>query len=201
MTTEVKKVIDLGQSYTVEEFEALPGDGNRYELVRGKIVKMPSTGDEHGTILDELYAALRAYVKANKLGKLWFTTGFKLSDDTEFEPDLMFITADRVPPLSKKALRVIPDLVVEIWSPSQLTLKGLDKASQQKIQDYLEGGVRQVWSIHPENQIIEVYQQGQSAPVQVLGIKSELNGGEVIPGFRIQVGELFGQTEAEAAGA
>jgi Uma2 family endonuclease len=50
--------IDTPRTYTYQEFENLPDDGNRYELIDGRLIEMPPVGDEHGSICDKLYRSL-----------------------------------------------------------------------------------------------------------------------------------------------
>jgi Uma2 family endonuclease len=191
MTTQTKVFIDLSRTYTADEFEALPDDGNRYELINGRLQLMPPIGDQHGTITDNLAFFIRIFDPERKLGKVWTNTGFRLNQFFTPEPDLMFIVAHRRPPDSKEALRVIPDLVVEVWSPSQLTKNGIDKDSLDKIRAYQKAGVKIIWSIHPEKQSVSVYHPDQTDPVTILGLNDELDGENVIPGFKLAVSKLF----------
>lgn len=189
MTTQAR-LIDLSRSYTAAEFEALPDDGNRYELLNGKLVKMPAPGGEHGTLSKKLVKGILLHDLEEKLGKLWFTTGFVLSSDYVPEPDIMYFVAGSVPLDTKGATPAIPDLAVEIWSPSQLTKNGPDKASLDKIQRYLDAGVRLIWSVNPNDKTISVYRQGQTLP-QVLGLQDELDGENIIPGFKLSLQDFF----------
>ena len=54
---------------TIEEFERLPDDGSRVELVRGQVVREPSAGFEHGWLGIEIAAILRQFVQARTLGR------------------------------------------------------------------------------------------------------------------------------------
>jgi Uma2 family endonuclease len=152
---------------------------------------MPPVGDQHGTIVDNLAFYLRIFDPERKLGKSWTSTGFKLDKRNTPEPDLMYVVASRLQPMSKNAVGVVPDLVVEVWSPSQLTKTGIDKDSLDKIRAYQKAGVKIIWSIHPELQTISVYHPDQTDPVAVLGINDELDGEAVIPGFKLPVKKLF----------
>jgi Uma2 family endonuclease len=191
MSVETKVHLDLSRTYTADEFEALPDDGNRYELINGRLQLMPPVGDQHGTIVDNLAFYLRIFDPERKLGKSWTSTGFKLDKRNTPEPDLMYVVASRLQPMSKNAVGVVPDLVVEVWSPSQLTKTGIDKDSLDKIRAYQKAGVKIIWSIHPELQTVSVYHPDQTDPVAVLGINDELDGEAVIPGFKLPVKKLF----------
>jgi Uma2 family endonuclease len=191
MTTQLRG-IDLNRLYTSAEFELLPDDGNRYELIDGRLGKMPPAGDEHGSINMRLIKHYILFDPDEKLGKLWSTTGFILDADNTPEPDLMYVVANRRPSETKGAVRVIPDLVVEVWSPSQLTKQGVDAEALAKIRKYQKAGVKIVWSINPTNQTIAVYYPDRVDPAKVLTVADELNGESIIPGFKVAVSKLFG---------
>lgn len=188
MTTELAPV-NLARTYTSAEFEELPDAGQHYELIRGKLSKMPPTGDEHGRIGKKLLKWLLFHDPEEKLGQVWFTTGFVLDKDNTLEPDLMFVAASRVPKLSKKALDIIPDLVVEVWSPSDLRSQKERDNALAKIKIYQNAGVKLIWSIFPDNQTVQVY-EGKAGP-KTLSATDTLGGGEIIPGFNIKISELF----------
>ncbi len=197
MTTETKTIpINLNREYTAEEFVALEDDGNRYELIEGKLVMTPATGDEHGTIAGRLYLFIQLFLMTNQIGKVWFTTGFYIGKkpngkDNVPEPDLGFIVASRVPPVADKYLPY-PDLAVEIWSrKSDLDSPASLTKAREKLQMYLNAGTRLAWGINPITQTIEIYRQGQTAPAQVLTIDDELFGEDVMPGFQVKVRGLF----------
>lgn len=184
-------LIDLNRIYTAEEFEALPDDGHKYELIEGKLVEMPPAGDRHGRIIKRLFKHIMAFDPQESLGEVWVTTGVRLNKKNVPEPDLAFIVTSRMPPESPEALKVMPDLAVEVWSPSQLIRKGPDKASLEKIERYLQAGIRIIWSVNPDKQMVDVYHLGQTNPIQTLNVNDELDGEDVIPGFKLKVRMLF----------
>ncbi|NWJ98713.1 MAG: Uma2 family endonuclease [Chloroflexi bacterium] len=192
MTTETIKPLDLSRTYTAAEFETLEDGEDHYELVEGKLVEMPPTGDRHGRISKRLVKHLLAFDPDEKLGQVWFTTGVKLDEKNVLEPDLTFIIANRIPSESNAALNIIPDLIVEIWSPSDVSSLKKLTAARDKIRKFLEAGVQIGWFINPHNQTVEVYHLGQTEAVALLGLEDELDGENVIPGFRLKVKALFG---------
>src|SRR5438552_17795883 len=58
-------------SYTLEKWERLPRDGNRYELLDGELLVTPSPGPLHQTLVARLTVALASYVDAHHLGQVW----------------------------------------------------------------------------------------------------------------------------------
>lgn len=185
------KRLDFEQTYTPAEFEALPEFDELYELVNGKLVKKPMPGDEHGTIARTIMKHYDRIDPDEKLGKLWSATTFDVGTGWMPISDLGFIVADRVPPKSPKSVKGVPDLVVEIHSPTDLRSKVEREAAAQKIKDWQNVGVRLIWAVNPQKQEVEVYRPTQSKPVQVLKITDELEGEEIIPGFRLKLSDLF----------
>ncbi|HEX6123073.1 MAG TPA: Uma2 family endonuclease, partial [Ktedonobacterales bacterium] len=125
---------------TADELLALPEDEWKYELVDGRLVRMPPTGLEHFDVTDALHAALRTYVRASGLGIVTLPdTGFRLTapdlTETVLSPDVAFVRAERVAqlpppgdPARKKFLPLAPDLAAEIASPDQYRPEMAEKA-------------------------------------------------------------------------
>ena len=130
---------------SVDDLLALPDDEWHYELVEGRLVRMPPSGVPASRLAMRLGARLTTYVEDHNLGIVTGTDGgFTLSKGTTLAPDIAFVRADRVlPPTSPdydKPWPLAPDLVVEIASPNQSRPKMAAKATR-----YLQAGVRLVW--------------------------------------------------------
>ncbi len=188
--------IDRHRLYTTEEFMNLTLDeGKRYELVEGVIEEMSQAGVGHGIVSDNLYGELRAYVRANKLGRVLPPTSFDLKlqpdKDTVRAPDLSFIPANRTAQIgidtNNGAIPFPPALAVEVLSPN-------DRPGElsKKLHEYQIAGWDLVWVISPEKRKVEVYRLKQATkPAQILELEDRLEGEEVIPGFSIPVKVLF----------
>jgi len=184
------KTPDLARTYTPAEFEALPQFDKRFELVEGKLVEKPMAGDEHGRIAERILKKYHRFDLEDKLGQMWFDTTFDVGTGWMPVPDLGFVKAGRIPPESKKSVKAVPDLVVEVQSPSDLRSQPEREAAIQKIADWRAVGVGLIWAVYPDRRIIEVYRPGQSAPLE-LNIGQELEGETLIPGFSLPLAEIF----------
>lgn len=179
----------LTKPMTADELLMMPDDGWRHELVKGELIKMPPTGDEHGEVTVELTAPLHFHVKKNKLGKVYAAeTGFKLESDpdTVRAPDIAFVRRERVEATGtlKGYRQGAPDLVVEVLSPSD-TMKKVEA----KVAQWLEAGARMVWVVSPKLRTVTVYRSLTN--IVVLTEKDTLDGGDVVPDFQIRVAEIF----------
>jgi Uma2 family endonuclease len=90
-----------------------------------------------------------------------------------------------------EAWEVVPDLAVEVVSPSNTAIEVV-----KKLGDYFRAGVRQVWVIYPVQQFIYVYTS--LADIRVLQPGDDFDGGAVLPGFRLAVSTLFEDEAADA---
>lgn len=188
MVDWAEPVPDAPYPMTNEAFARWPeSDRWRYELVRGRMYRMPTTGYQHGRITNRLAFALTDYAESRDLGEVVPPTRFLLpqpgrDDKLDVAPDVAYLTAEHAPEFEpSEALELAPDMVAEIASPRQnLT---------NKARDYLLCGVRLVWCIYPARRQVEVWQPGEV--LELLGYADELDGREVIPGFRLGVRYLL----------
>lgn len=178
------------KAVTADEFRtSSEPDGWRSELVRGRVVREPAPGPAHGRLAARLAVRLGTFVENTASGVVLADTGFLLArdPDTVRAPDLSFVSADRIPEQGYGAgfWPFGPDLAVEILSPS-------NKASdlQAKIGDYLAAGCHEIWVLDPAARSIATY--GADRRVRVLSADEELDGGTLLPGFVLPLGELFG---------
>ena len=92
----------------------------------------------------------------------------------------------RVP--EARSWAVVPDLAIEIVS----TTNTVDQVAQ-KLQEYFRVGVRLVWVVYPRQCWVYVYSSPKE--IQVRSPGDELDGGEVLPGFRVRLEQIFDQPE------
>ena len=160
----------------------------RGELIRGVFYEMGPPGTEHGEIVMNLGGELRNFVKPRRLGRLSSDIGVWLErdPDTVRAPDIAFRSAERlalgirIPGYSE----VVPDLVVEVRSPSDSRREAREKAEM-----WQSFGVRLVWVVHPDTRTIDVYRPG--AERVTLGEADALDGADVLPGFTYAVSAVF----------
>lgn len=180
---------------TVDELMALPDDGWRYELVEGRLVRMPPPGGEHGRLAFRLGVALHAFVTPAHLGEILAAeTGFQLGLKTVLAADVAFVRADHIPARDsaewKQYWRHAPDIVAEVVSPSQ---KRDDMDA--KARAWLAAGVSLVWIVWPATQQVDVWHHidtdAPDRPVPTLGTGDALDGLNVLPGFTYPLADLF----------
>ena len=177
------------QLMTADELLALPRDEFRYELVNGELKKMSPAGHNHGRVTIRLTLPLAQYVVKHSLGEVYAAeTGFKLGSnpDTVRAPDIAFIRQQRVDEVGKIKgyWPGAPDLAVEVLSPDDRVAE-----VEEKVSEWLTAGTRQVWVVSANLRTVTVYLS--KTDILVLTEKDMLDGGDVLPGFRIQVKKIF----------
>ena len=158
----------------------------RMEVSGGFLVREPRPSARHGNVVVNVIALLLDQQKDGR-GRVIAEAGFKLRESPLVlrGPDAAFIVRERLPEAEPEGFWLIPpDLAVEVVSPA-------NSASdiQQKILDYLDAKVPLVWVIDPKSRSVTVYRS--HAMVRLLTDADVLDGGDVLPDFRIPVGKLF----------
>ncbi len=162
-------------------------DEARPELFDGVPEPMTPGNWKHVRTVDRFGRPLGNFVRERRLGVVGGEGGFLLSrdPDTVLSPDFVFIQMDRLPSEDDEGfVTVVPDLVVEVMSPSDTAPKMDDK-----VQRYLAAGVRLVWVANPLLRSVTEYTPDRTARIFVEG--ETLTGGDVVPGFELPVAEIF----------
>jgi Uma2 family endonuclease len=173
---------------TVDDVVRLNDHEDRlYELVDGILVEK-TAGVQESIIAINIGTLLNNFIRPRGLGLVAGADGtIQLDINLVRIPDVSFISWERVPggevPEEPVPL-LVPDLAVEVISRSN-TRKEMD----EKLQEYFEMGVRLVWYVRPKSRVVDVY----TARDHFTRLTSlmQLGGGDVLPGFSVQVGELF----------
>jgi Uma2 family endonuclease len=157
------------------------------ELVDGVLVEKPM-GYTESLIAVRLIAALEAFVVAHDLGVVTGEAGMcHLPANLLRIPDVAFVGWDQFPGREvpdEGAPEVVPDLAVEVLSQSNTP-----REMERKLREYFRAGVRLVWFVDPQSRNVTVY-TGPSRS-KVLGADQTLDGGKVLPGFKLPVANLF----------
>jgi Uma2 family endonuclease len=171
---------------------AAPATGNMlYEVVNGQVVEKPPMGTYETWIASRLMRWMISCDPEGRFGQVVIEMLFRIDQATELQlrPDLAFVSHARWPrdrPAPRGAAwDVVPDLAVEVVNPSSSANEVIDK-----LHEYFQAGVQQVWLVYPRRSEIYVYE----APtrVRILGRGDELDGEALLPGFRLPLATLFG---------
>jgi Uma2 family endonuclease len=175
---------------TYEEYRLLPDDGNRYELIEGELfIVSPAPSTRHQTILTNLLVALATALHKPGLARVFpAPTDLVLSATTAVQPDVIVIAGANTSIITPRAIEGVPDIAVEILSPSSL-----DRDRYIKKRLFQRAGVREYWVIDPEASSLIVYRLDQGT----YGIRARYDRTSVLespefPALRIPLRDVFG---------
>ncbi len=174
---------------TAAELLRLYSEGVRGELIRGELYETMPSGQQHGEIAMQIGHLLLRFVRPRRLGRVMGSDAgvwLERDPDTVREPDVAFFAADKMPPgeTVRGYAEAVPNLVVEIASPSNSAREVRDKARM-----WLSFGVRLVWVVYPDARAVELHTVDGGR--RVLAEGDTLDGGDVLPGFSCEVSDIF----------
>ncbi len=174
---------------TADELWALGDDGYRHDLIEGEPYRMSPASPKHGKFAARVARYLDVFVDEHSLGEVFAAeSGFLLSrnPDTVLAPDAAFVRSEKIPPEDQQDgfWEVVPDLVVEVISPSDTVGYLVDKVAA-----YLDAGVEAVLTIDPRRRTLSIHTQDGIS--RILRDSEVLELPDILPGFSLPVGEIF----------
>ena len=175
---------------TVQEFLELPrvkdDDYRRYELWQGEVVEMGETIPFHNWIREKMLVFFSNFLAITKLGEVLVERGIQLDTNTLYRPDLAYWDRERwaAIDLHKSPVYVIPQLVVEVKSPSNTAPELFGKAHY-----YLRSGVHTAWVVIDDPYAIHIFEaDGGRRVIHAGGI---LDAPAILPGFSAEASQFL----------
>ena len=172
---------------TYDQYRLLQESRDQYELFDGELVITPSPGVAHQRIVGRLCTQLLAHIEAHSLGLLIISPIDAVFDHyTVLQPDILFVSQERISEVVKERIEGAPDLAVEILSPSTV------EKDRRKLAIYSQFGVRECWIVDPEVQTIEryVHEGGELRLTRTFSF-SEAVKSPLFPGLSLPVASVF----------
>lgn len=167
-------------------------EGLLYELVDGALVGKV-LGAQESFLAIEIATSLQNFVRPRQLGAVLGADGmYRLNPELVRIPDVSFIALDRLPngKLPRDAIRpIVPDLAIEVLSKGNSR-----KEMDDKVIEYFAAGVKLLWYVGPSSRSVRVYSSARRSRVYREG--EALEGGAVLPGFRLPVADVFAGLDA-----
>ncbi len=174
---------------TVEQFLELPqvnDDDRRFELWQGELLEMGETIPWHNWVRDQIFLALTSFLGKTKMGVVLGETGVRLDSSTLYRPDVVFWDSQHwaAVDLHKSGVEVIPQLVVEVKSPSNTVAELFGKANY-----YIRSGVHTVWVVTEDPYEVHVFEAGGGR--RLIQESGTLEAPAVLPEFSAKVAEFL----------
>lgn len=198
----VPLVLPPGLKLTPEQF-ALVCEANPEAVLElsaaGQVIAMPPTGGETSRRNTRLLFRLQTWAERCGGWEVFDSSGgFRLADGSVLSPDAAVVRLERWQALTPEQRRgfppLCPDLVVELVSPSDEGPRGRE-ALRRKMAAYLANGAQLGWLLFPDQRAVEIWQPGADPAAPVVMQRNEaaeaLEGGEWLPGLRLQLAEIW----------
>jgi Uma2 family endonuclease len=195
----------LGTPEVATSTQIGPRDDGLYEIVDGRRIESPPMSYHAALVATDLGAELSAHIRqqaprpCRAAIEALFRIPLAKDSSRKRRPDIAFVSAERWPLDRPTSLRddawdVVPDLAVEVVSPTDFAWDLLDKFSE-----YFQAGVRLVWVVYPGRRCIHAYEAWNR--IRVVTESDSLDGGAVLPGFQLPWNRLFGPVAPGEGGA
>jgi Uma2 family endonuclease len=175
------------ENYTYEDYAKLP-EGAPYQLMGGTLVMTPVSSTYHQIISMKLEVRLANFVIEKDLGIILNAPIDVYFEETEtYQPDIIFISKDKLHIIEPQRINGAPDIVIEILSPSTAYYD-----LRKKLKIYEKHGVREYWIVDPESKSVEVHENKESK----FRIVQEVEGegkvkSSVLEGFEVELKDIF----------
>jgi Uma2 family endonuclease len=165
--------------------------GLRLELVNGEIAVSPSPGFGHSYADSQLRAILVNHINEHDLGAIVGDVDTIFDDLNVRRPDVIFITKTRLHLIKGHGIPIIPDLCVEILSPSSATLD-----QTEKFELYADSGVPYYWIIDPKGRTFDGYKlSGKKYSRKTSGRDRDIMKALPFPDCKIPLAKLWSPIE------
>ncbi len=178
--------------WTYDDYARLPNDGWKYEVMRGELYMSPAPRPIHQRVSGNLTFEFQRFVRAGDLGQI-LTAPIDVilprNLGTPVQPDILFIRNDNLDIIGETTIDGVPDLVVEILSPSNWV-----DDRRAKFDVYADAGITEYWIIDPQKEEVELFtlRDKRYELVEKYGLGERVSF-QVLSGFSVTVDEIFAQ--------
>jgi len=175
---------------TIDDLDAMPEDGNRYEVIEGELFVSRAPGLPHQIVLGNILHQLMTYLERNPIGRVIATPGLVFSQFSGVIPDLVFYSHARGKKIiANDRLNAAPEIVVEILSPGR---ENISRDRIAKRQLYAKHSVSEYWIVDSENRSVEIYRlTDQNLDLAVLLRNVDEITSPVLPEFSCPLAKIF----------
>jgi Uma2 family endonuclease len=150
--------IDNSKVWTVDDYLLLGETSLPCQLIDGDLIMSPAPTPSHQRISRKIFNLLSKF--ASELDEVFYAPiDLYIDKENVLQPDLLFIAKENKDIITHRGVEGVPDLVVEIISPSNIFT---DRNKKKKI--YQQIGVAEFWIVDPGNKTLEIYSKGQADP-------------------------------------
>ena len=181
------QALKTDEKFTCHDYLHLPDDGKRYQIIAGELFMVPASTPYHQKVSISIERMLYDYAREHGGEVLDAPCDVVLSDVDVVQPDIIYISPERLSIIKEKNIQGAPDLVVEILSPYS---DKIDRISKTRL--YARFEIREYWIVDPDKKEITVLQlaAGTYKKLGMFGIKDTFES-RLLKGLTIRISEIF----------
>lgn len=173
--------------FTYEDLLDLPDDGNKYEIIGGELFVTAAPAEPHQWASTQLVSRLHIHVTTNKLGRVYHApVDVRLEPHEIVQPDIIFISRERLHLYQGSVMEGPPDLVVEILSPSTRR-----RDETLKLALYARTGVREYWLVDTDARTITMFVLSADGGYERVEPVGGILRSTILPGLEIGIESIF----------
>jgi Uma2 family endonuclease len=180
--------IRSGVRFKADDIWDTPEDGNRYEVIDGELYVSPPPLVGHQRASGGLHGHIWPYIRQRRLGEVFSApVGVVLDDENGIQPDLVYVSRERLGIIGERGVEGAPDLVVEVLSKStQARDRGV------KMKRYAAAGIPHYWIVDPRARTLQAYRLAEHG-YELLGNygPGSVFRPELFPGLEIPIDDLW----------
>lgn len=191
MSTRIHSLFDTPAKARIsaEDYIASPQSEHKSDLIEGVFVMASPATVEHEDLMMFVGTLMRTFANSRRLGLvLGSNAAYRLNDANVYQPDVSFLSSDRLHLAGEVYVDGAPDLAVEIISPSSRQHDTNDTV--EKLVNYGRFGVQEYWLVDPVERSVTLYGNVGGQLVVIPPAEGVLNS-RVLPGFWLRAEWLF----------
>ena len=186
MATVMKKPLYQGKKVTFCEYQKLKYDGFQYEIIEGVMKVTPAPFFRHQAILSEIHGLLYIFLKTKPVGIVTIAPrDVKFSEKTTYQPDILFISKERLKISTEPFVDGPPDFIVEILSKGTISID-----IRKKFNDYEKYGVKEYWIVNPDDVYLSEFHHLIDGKYEQFEPENNVVKSKIIEGFEVDLTEL-----------
>jgi Uma2 family endonuclease len=174
--------------FTYEDYLQLPDNGKRYEIIDGELYMSPAPTTGHQRVVGNFFGTIWHFLQQNPLGEVFAAPADVIfSEINVFQPDVVFLSKQKLDILTRENIQGAPDLVIEVLSPGT---ENRDRTI--KLKAYSKFGVQEYWMANEKKEAAEVWRRkGQKLGFHALLDSTQTLTTPLLPGLEIALEKIF----------
>ncbi len=155
------------------------------QLIHGKLIMSPAPSPLHQIITGNIFSILRDFALRHQAKVFFSPIDLILSESIVLQPDLVFISNAKKEIITNRGIEGIPDLIVEVLSPSN---SYIDRVTKREI--YAAHGIPELWLVDPQSKQLEIYLPQPAQAIKIFK-EDEIVTAETLPALSFTLSSVF----------